>query len=93
MGLTLNRFDIERFAYGEADELEDAILSTPEYLRQLEEVWAEELSRDLRLPVLRALQLERFVSGVAGATLDLTLKYGEAIGHYLEVSSEEPRSD
>lgn len=85
----LTRLDIERFAYGEADELEDVILADSEYLRALEEVWAEELPRDLGTRVLRALQLERFVSGVARAALDLTVKFGEALPHYLEVSIED----
>jgi hypothetical protein len=85
----LTRLDIERFAYGEADELEDVILADAECLRALEEVWAEELPRDLGARVLRALQIERFISGAAGAALDLTVKFGEAIPHYLEVSIED----
>jgi hypothetical protein len=82
--------EVERFAYGEADELEEIILSDPEYLATVEEIWAEEMPRDLRAPVLRALQLEQFVSGVLGATLDLTFKAGEAMSHYLEVSIDDP---
>ena len=89
----LSRTEIERFAYGEADELEDIILSDPGYLEALEEIWAEEMPRDLRAPVLRALQLEQFVSGVLGATLDLTFKTGEAVIHYLEVSIDDTPDD
>lgn len=85
----LTRLDIERFAYGEADELEETILSNPEYLAELEEIWAEELPRDLRTPVLRALQVEQFISGVLGTTLDLTLSMGSAFTHYLEVSIDD----
>ena len=88
-GRRLTRTEIERFAYGEADDLEDIILTDPGYLEALEEIWAEEMPRDLRAPVLRALQMEQFISGVAGATLDLTFKIGEAVSHYLDVSIED----
>ena len=86
----LTQIEIERFAFGGADELEDTILSDPEYLEALEEIWAEEMPRDLRAPVLRALQMEQFVAGVAGVTLDLAFKVGEAITHYIDVSIEDP---
>ena len=91
-GRRLSRTEIERFAYGEADDLEDLILTDPEYLEALEAIWAEEMPRDLRAPVLRALQMEQFISGVAGATLDLTFKIGEAMTHYLDVSIEDTRA-
>lgn len=85
----LTQTDIEQFAYGGADDLEDIILSDPEYLVTLEAIWAEEMPRDLRAPVLRALQLEQFISGVVGVTIDLAFKAGEAITHYLDVSIED----
>ena len=47
------------------------------------------MPRDLRGPVLRALQTEQFVSGVAGVTLDLAFKVGEAMTHYLDVSIDD----
>lgn len=88
-GRRLTQTQIEQFAFGEADELEDVILADPEYLEALEEIWAEEMPRDLRAPVLRALQTEQFVSGVAGVTLDLAFKVGEAMTHYLDVSIDD----
>jgi hypothetical protein len=88
-GRRLTQAEIEQFAYGEAGELEVIILSDPEYLETLEAIWAEEMPRDLRAPVLRALQMEQFVSGVVGATLDVAFKFGEAMAHYLKVSVED----
>lgn len=89
-GRRLTQTELERFAYGEAEELTDVILSDPEYLEALEEIWAEEMPRDLRAPILRSLQLEQFVSGVTGMTLDFTFKVGQAIAHYVDVSIEQP---
>jgi hypothetical protein len=94
MSERLSHLDLLRFAYGEADELEDVILSDPGYLEALEEIWASELPRDLRPGLLRAVQLERFVSGTLGAALDLTIAFGRALPHYLAAdASAEPPAD
>lgn len=85
----LTQNDILRFAYGEADELEDAIMSNPEYLAVLEEVWASELPHDLSGPVVRGLQMQKFVSDTLGTALDVAIRFGEAIPHYLAAGDEE----
>lgn len=85
----LSQSDLLRFAYGEADELEETILGNPEYLDALEEIWAAELPHDLRTPVVRALQLEQFASKTLGAVIDLGLSFGQAVTHYLGASIEE----
>ena len=85
--------DIERFAYGEADELGPVIFEDSEYLAMLEEIWAEELPSDLRTPVMRAVQLERFVSGTLGLALDTAIGMSEGVLHYLAASSDDDRSD
>ena len=86
----LTRLDLERFAYGEDDTHEGVILSDPEYLRELEEIWASELPRDLAPGILQAIRLRGFVAGTAGAVLDLGVAFGAAISHYLEASIGEP---
>lgn len=85
----ITQSDLLRFAYGEADELEDTILDNPEYLDVLEEIWAAELPRDLRTPVVRAVQLEMLASRTLGAVLDMGMSFGKAIPHYLGVSLDE----
>jgi hypothetical protein len=86
---TISQSDLLRFAYGEADELEDAILGDPEYLDALEEIWAAELPHDLRTTVVRALQFEQLASRTLGAVLDLGMSFGAAVPHYMTVSLEE----
>lgn len=81
--------DIERFAYGEADDLEAIILADAEYLEMLEEIWASELPVDLRGPVMRAVQFERFVSRTLGLTLDTAIGMGQGTLHYLAASAED----
>ena len=81
--------DIERFAYGEADELEATILGDEEYLAVLEDIWQSELPRDLREPVVRAIQLERFVSGTLGLALDTAIGMGEGTLHYLAAAADD----
>lgn len=85
----ITQSDLLRFAYGEADELEETILGSPEYLDALEEIWAAELPRDLRTPVVRAVQLEMLSSRTLGAVLDMGMSFGKAIPHYLSVSLDE----
>ena len=79
----LTQTDLLRFAYGEADDLEDVILENPAYLDVLEEIWASEMPRDLRGPMVRALQAQQTVSDTLGTVLDLTIAFGKAIPHYL----------
>jgi len=79
----LTQTELLRFAYGEADELEEVILSDPEYLEVLEQIWAGEMSRDLSGPLVRTLQMQKMVSDTMGAVLDLTVAFGRAIPHYL----------
>jgi hypothetical protein len=81
--------DIERFAYGEADELESLIFDDAEYLSMLEEIWASELPGDLRTPVMRAIQLERFVSGTLGLALDTAIGMSQGLLHYLAASADD----
>lgn len=88
----ITQSDLLRFAYGEAEELEDAIFGNPEYLDALEEIWAAELPRDLRTPVVRAVQLEMLASRTLGAVLDMGMSFGKAIPHYLSVSLDEESS-
>lgn len=88
-GARLSVADIERFAYGEADELEATILGDEEYLAVLQEIWESELPNDLREPVLRALQLERFVRGALGLALDTAIGMGEGTLHYLAATIDE----
>ena len=85
--------DIERFAYGEADELESIIFENSEYLALLEEIWATELPSDLRTPVMRAVQFERFVSGTLGLALDTAIGMGQGVLHYLAASAEDRPDD
>lgn len=94
MSEAITTTDLLRFAYGEADELEDTILSDPEYLDALEEIWAGELPHDLRTPVVRALQFEQLASRTMGAVLDLGLSFGKALPHYMSASLEdEPKAE
>ena len=81
--------DIERFAYGEADELESVIFEDAEYLSTLEGIWASELPGDLRTPVMRAIQFERFVSGTLGLALDTAIGMGQGALHYLAASADD----
>ena len=90
-GRNLTRLDLERFAYGEDDTHEDVILSDPEYLRALDEIWASELPRDLAPGILQAIRLRDFIAGTTVAVLDLGVTFGAAISHYLEASIDEPR--
>lgn len=85
----LSLADIERFAYGEADELEDVIFSSQAYLDTLEEIWAEELPSDLQPAVLRAIQLEKLIGDVLGLTLDTSAGLLGSVLHYLEASIED----
>jgi hypothetical protein len=79
----LTQADLLRFAYGEADELEEQVLSDPAYLAALEEIWAGELGNDLRPPIVRALQAQRFVADAFGAAIDVAIKFGAAVPHYM----------
>lgn len=79
----LTQLDIERYAYGEDDSLEEAIFSSPEYLDVLERIWSEELPRDLAPRVLQALRVQKFMSDASAVTLDLGLAMGRAISHHL----------
>ena len=85
--------DIERFAYGEADELETVIFENAEYLSILEEIWTSELPSDLRTPVMRAVQFERFVSGTLGLALDTAIGMGQGTLHYLAASVDDEDED
>lgn len=90
MSERLTQTDILRFAYGEADELEDIVLSDPAYLDALEEIWAAELPRDLSGPVVRGLQMQKFVADTLGTALDVAIRFGEAIPRYLAAGEDEP---
>lgn len=85
----ITQSDLLRFAYGEADELEDSILANPDYLDALEEIWAAELPRDLRTPVVRAIQMEMLATRTLGAVLDMGMTFGKAIPHYMSVTLDE----
>ncbi|GIU91868.1 MAG: hypothetical protein KatS3mg011_0774 [Acidimicrobiia bacterium] len=78
----LTREDVVRFAYGEADELEEVILGDPEYLSWVEEIWAQELPRDLTPAVMRAVQLQRLVTDTATAAFDVARLMGSALLRY-----------
>ncbi len=90
MSERLTQTDLLRFAYGEADELEDVILDDPEYLRALEDVWASEMPHDLRGPLVRTLQAQQTMSDTLGVVLDLTIAFGKAIPHYLAADVNQP---
>lgn len=87
--IRLSLSDIERFAYGEADELEPVIFADQAYLDALEEIWAEEMPTDLRPAVLRAIQLEKLIGDVLGLTLDTTAGLLGSVLHYLEATIED----
>jgi hypothetical protein len=90
MSERLTHSDLLRFAYGEADELEETILADPSYLEALEEIWASELPHDLRVPVVRALQMQKFVSETFGAAIDVAVRFGEALPRYLAAGEPNP---
>ncbi len=90
MSERLTQTDLLRFAYGEADELEDVILDDPDYLQALEEIWASEMPHDLRGPLVRTLQAQQTVSDTLGVVLDLTIAFGKAIPHYLAADVNQP---
>ena len=94
MSERLTQADLLRFAYGEADELEELVLSDPAYLVALEEIWAGELGQDLRTPIVRALQTQRFISDAFGAAIDVAIKFGAAVPHYMAAGERaEPEED
>lgn len=93
MSERLTQTDLLRFAYGEADELEEAIFENPEYLDALEEIWASEMPRDLRGPLVRALQAQKTVSDTLGVVLDLTIAFGKAIPHYMAADAGVDEAD
>lgn len=86
----LTQADLLRFAYGESDELEELILGDAAYLEAVEEIWASELPHDLRTPIVRALQMQKFVGDTFGAAIDVAIKFTEAIPHYLAAGNPEP---
>ncbi len=86
----LTQADLLRFAYGEADELEEVILADAGYLAAVEEIWASELPHDLRTPIVRALQMQKFVGDTFGAAIDVAIKFSEAIPHYLAAGMPDP---
>jgi hypothetical protein len=92
MSERLTQADLLRFAYGEADELEEQILGDATYLEAVEEIWASELPHDLRTPIVRALQMQKFVGDTFGAAIDVAIKFTEAIPHYLAAGTTEPEA-
>lgn len=82
MSEPLTHDDLIRFAYGNADELEDVILVDDEYIAFVEEIWSSEMS-DLTGPIMRAIHLERLVSESALAALDTGTRLFRAGLQYL----------
>lgn len=85
----LTRDDVLRFAYGEADELEEVVLADDEYVGWLEEIWGNELPRDLRPGVMRALEIEAAVVEGISALVDLGGAFVSAAVRYLTASLDE----
>lgn len=93
MSERLTQLDILRFAYGEADELEAVIFDDPDYLEQLEEIWASEMPRDLTGPLVQMARAQATVSDTLGLVIDVAVAFGKAIPHYLEADASGEEED
>lgn len=73
---------LTRFAYGQADDLEELVLSDDTYIAFVEEIWSSEMT-DLTAPIMRAIHVERLIRESALAALDTGARLLEAGLHYL----------
>ena len=74
--------ELIRFAYGQADDLEELILSDDDYVAFVEEIWSGEMT-DLTGPIMRAIHLERLIRESALAALDTGTRLLQAGLHYV----------